>query len=94
MNQQFIHDQIEVQKEMRAEIDQQKEVIKELQAEVDRLKSEPARTAQQVLSQLRADAENRSNENPPTDDLGCEFDAIWMSDLNDLIDQSISGASK
>ena len=62
--------------------------IKALQAEVERLKSEPTQTVKEVLKQLKAQAETTSKENPPTDGRGGEFDAIWMTDLNGLIEEA------
>lgn len=43
----------------------------------------------QVLSKLKAAAEAQCKASPPTDEDGGRYDAIWMNDLNLLIDSSI-----
>lgn len=60
---------------------------KQLVAEVERLKSAPSQIIE-VLKKLKDDAETTSKENPPTDDCGGEFDAIWINDLNGLIEEA------
>lgn len=76
------------EQELTYEIAYRDDQIKALQAEVERLRSEPTRTVKEVLKQLKAQAETTSKENPPTDGRGGEFDAIWMTDLNGLIEEA------